>query len=391
MDCFILLPVKLLCRALVLSVPIITIGVFVASIAADAPRSLALNVTSAIAAVCFTLAYIIFFSTELLVNKAPSTSQSELSFKTLHGILRRLMRPTSINIALLHSAAIVLLITLGIRLDATDNFGGNPANLDFGLKGYGDGENVAFTQSSSTVGHFVQGVLASLLSYPAVAGLIARLFGGKSRDNLSGNVPAFLLRRPRLSLLLLCDLASACMTIYPFYSLVKRFMKYSTDFARTSHMNNATEWVVGYVVGVSLGWLVTVWLVRTFLRSAGLSKNLGENYDSKIRRVASILSVSDNDVVGNVQYGFGVASEYKELIPSKFYGIVSATSSILLVLLSMTSFLTGIFIGLTWNYQEEELVQKVNRDLTVSLALLWVIVTFLMTWFASKKWPFNFD
>lgn len=383
---------KIICRALVLSAPIIAIGVFVASVVADAPRSLALNVISAIAAVFLSLAYIIFFNTDMMVKKAPSTSQSEQTFGNLYRTLKLLMRPSAINIALMHSAAIVLLVTLGIRLDATDNFGGYPANLDFGLKGYGDGDNVAFTRSSSTVGHFVQGVLASFLSYPAVAGLIARVFGAKSRNGVSGSMPSFVFRRPRLNLLLLCDLASACMTIYPFYSLVKRFVRDSTDFARTSHMNNTTEWVLGYVVGVSLGWLVTVWLIRTFLRNAGLSKTLeNENYESKIRRVASALSVSESDVLGNVQYGFGVASEYKEVIPSNFYGIVSVISSILLVLLSMTSFLTGMFIGLTWNYQEEDLAQKVNKDVTVSFALLWVIVTFFMTWFASKKWPFNFD
>jgi len=364
----------------------------VASVAADAPRSLALNVISAITAVCLSLAYIIFFNTNAIVKKASSTSQCEQSFENLYQTLKRLMRPSPVNIALMHSSAIVLLVTLGIRLDATENFGGYPANLDFGLKGYGDGENIAFTKSSSTVGHFVQGVLASLLSYPAVAGLIARVVGGNSRRDVVGSSCAFLFRTPRISLLLLCELASACMTIYPFYSLVKRFMRDSTDFARTSHMNNTTEWVLGYIIGVSLGWLVSVWLVRTFLREAGLSKNAEhESYDSKIRRVTSILSVSALDTVGNEQYGFGVASEYRETNLSKFYWAFAVISSILLVLLSITSFLTGIFIGFTWNYQEDDITQKVDVDLTIAFALLWVIVTFFMTWFASKKWPFNFD
>jgi hypothetical protein len=233
MDCFILMPVKLICRALVLSAPIIAIGIFVASLAADTEKSIALNAISGIAAVCMSAAYIISFKTELLMKNAPSSSQSEMSFMGLYKVLQNILRPSGSNIALLHSAAIVLLITLGYRLDATDNFGGNPANLDFGLKGYGDGENIAFTKSSSTVGHFIQGVLASFPSYPAVSGLIARVFGNKSRHEIDGSSSNYLFSRPRLSILLFCELLSACMTIYPFYSLVKRFNKDSTDFERT--------------------------------------------------------------------------------------------------------------------------------------------------------------
>lgn len=386
MDFLILLPVKIICRALVFSAPIISIGVFIASVAADAPRSVALNVISGITAVCLSLAYMLLFKTEITAKNAPPpSSRSEMTYEKLFRTLQEIMRPSATNIALLHAAAIVLLIVLAVRLDATDQFGGYPANLDFGLKGYGDGENVAFTRSSSTVGHFVQGVLASFLSYPAVAGLLARVFG--SRDGTS----KFLFRQPRMSLLLFCELLSACMTIYPAYSLIKRFNKDSVDFARTSHMNNTTEWVLGYVVGVGLGWLVTIWVQRSLLTLAGLfSPRENGTPDNNIMRVVSALTVSESEVDGDAKYGFGMSSEYNEKNPTKGYRAVSVLCSTLLLLLSITSFLTGVFIGLTWNYQQEELVQKVNKEITASFALLWVIVTFFMTWFASKKWPFNF-
>jgi len=390
MDVCIIAPIGVIARAVVLAGPLLAIALFIASIAANGPRSTALICIMGITAVFLASAYILQFRTEASIKRATSPVQSEFTYKKLYDTQKGIMRPSPINISLLHSSGVVLLVSLVIRLEATDRFGGYPANLDFGLKGYGDSENIAFGPNFNfpTFGHCVQGVLASFLSYPAVAGVIARICGSRSSSYQSNATSSVLLKKPNVYVLLFCQLLSASTTIYPSYSLIKRVMKDVEEFSRTSHMNNTTEWVMGYVLGVGIGWFVTILVQKCFVQLSGLSE---QNDNGMLSQISAQLSVSESNLGGNVEYGFGKSSEYKTMAPSIVYRIVSILSTLMLALLSVASLSTAVLIGLTWNFEEEKWADKVDQDMTFVFACVWLAVTVVFTWFSLKKWPFNFQ
>jgi len=389
MDFYIIAPVSAVSRAFVLSAPLVAIAVFIASVAANEPRSIALNGIMGCTAVVLTAAYILQLKTESSIKKASTPHQSEFTYKKIYETLQSIMRPSPSSISLLHSSGLILLVTLCIRLGATDQFGGHPANLDFGIKGYGDGDNVAFTLNFASFGHCIQGALASFLSYPAVTGLVARVCGSKSEGiDHARATSSFFFKIPSVYVLLLCQLISASMTVYPSYSLIKRAMKDLEEFSRTSHMNNTTEWVLGYVLGVGVGWLVTILVQKHMLRLAGLTGSGQENDIGKLSQVSAELTVSELNFEGNVEHGFGKSSEYRTMIMPIVYFIVSIVSTLLLLLINITSLVTGLLIGLTWNVEEEAVKDKIDQDMTAVFFLVWFVVTGAFTWFASKKWPF---
>ena len=295
-----------------------------------------------------------------------------------------------INRSLLHSGSITLLIIIVVRLDATEQFGGHIANLDFGEKSNGGGDNIAFTPGWTTYGHCLQGILASLLSYPAVVGLIARIririgCGGSKRSDAGGSSNSILLTRPSVAMLLLCQLASAVMTIYPTYSLIKRLHKSYDYFAQSSHLNNTTEWILGYVLGVGIGWLVTTLVERSFLVLAGLSsRDEDGNDESKLSIVSKGLSVSESDVTGTARYGFGIASEYKESISPVVVNLVSGLCALILGIFSIGVLLTGVFTARTWNF-DEYYGYRSNDDMTAVFVAVYVIVLAAMTFFSLRK------
>jgi len=391
MDVCIIAPVSHIARAFVLSAPLVAIVVFIASIAANEPRSIALNGIMGCTAVVLTAAYIIQFKTESSIKKASSPHQLEFTHKKLYETLQNIMRPSPINISLLHSSGLILLFTLVIRLEATDQFGGYPANLDFGVKGYGDGDNIAFGVNFASFGHCVQGAIASFLSYPAVTGAIARVCGSQSTESDDRREKSsFLFKRPSVYVLLLCQLISACMTVYPSYSLIKRATRDLEEFSRTSHLNNTAEWVLGYILGVGVGWLMTILVQKRFLRLAGLAGSEDDNDNGELSQVLAVLSISESALEGNIDYGFGKSSEYKAMASSTVYSVISILSTALILLVNITSLMTGLLIGLTWNFAEVAVKDKIDLDITSVFVGVWFGVTAVFTWFASKKWPFRF-
>jgi len=99
---------------------------------------------------------------------------------------------------LIIAPSISLLILLFVRLLFIEHFSTDPAALDFGSK-YCDPDepNVSFTGESS-FGHWIQGFIAALFAYPAVSGVLARLWRDKP----------LVLVLPRAWFLLLADFAS---------------------------------------------------------------------------------------------------------------------------------------------------------------------------------------
>lgn len=378
MDSFFFLPVGIIAKGLILAGPIVSTALFITTVSSEDP-SIALVAILAVCAVSLTAAYVLQFLTRRLAKKAENPSQSELTYEKLFKILEDLLRPSVLNISLLHSSGVVLFAILAIRLDATDQFGGAPQRLDFGLKGYGDGMNIGLTNSSSTYGHVVQGIISALLASPAVSGSIARIFSSEERSAKS-----FVLRKPSMPVMSACQLVSAVLTIYPTYSLLKRLNKDADQFSRTSHMNNAAEWVLGYILGVSVGWLVTVLVQKDILKLSGV----GDSDGSKLSQVVSCLKSTESDEIdASIKYGYGKVTDYA--VSSKAYRVITYISAFFLVLLSLATLATGILTGLTWNADEVELKDKIDQDMIAKFFCIWFIITFVFSWFALKKWPLN--
>jgi len=150
---------------------------------------------------------------------------------------RLLTRPDA-GSCLLLSGGLILCVELIIRLACASSFGGHPASFDFGLKCTAAMANasscehsIAFTPEFNSFGHCVQGALSMLL-LPGVERI--------------GPQPPLLVR-----------LLSCFVAVYPVYNLIKRAARGASGFAASSFANNGTEWAVGFVLGLSVGAVVT--------------------------------------------------------------------------------------------------------------------------------------
>ena len=149
--------------------------------------------------------------------------------------------PVDIGALLIIAGGLCHTLEIVLRLCCADNFGGDVADMDFGLKcGYNggaacSGHSVAFTADFNSFGHCTQGCLV-LLFFPcveiatqwiAVSGALRRLL--------------------------------ACLVVgYPVYNIVKRIVKHSEEFAASSYASNMSEWAYGFMLGLGLGGLLTV-------------------------------------------------------------------------------------------------------------------------------------
>lgn len=385
------------CEAMVLAAPIIAFALFVAALVAPEPRSKSFVVFAAIITMTLGSAYYLRFRNAYLVQKSSD------DYKKFQRILYGVFRPSSVNLALFHPSAIILTVILLMRLEATDTFGGSVQNLDFGDKA-GGGSNIAMGKDVNTVTHCLQGFLACLLSFPAIAGILARFVtlktADKDEESEEEEQNSVLHVKPNIPALLFIELFAACTTVYPSYSAIKRFVKDGEAFAKTSHMNNVTEWCLGYFLGMGIGWFLTVLLQCRLFRLAGLNStetksvslfwNKGTNLrndDSKIQEVVDLFNIGPEH-----QYGFGCAKNYEESsmssrkVISTTIGIISKIVLALLLLLSATSLVTGILIGKTWDYPKNDAmnVQVIGQNVGI-----YVVITSVMIWFSAKKWPFN--
>ena len=310
-------------------------------------------------------------------NKQSSNNQDEenrdISSIEFFNVLENLMKPSLTNIRLLYAAGLLLILTLMIRLFSVDNFGGKPNLLDFGPKvgknGSIEDTNIAFeTLNFSTFGHFIQGCLAAFFSYPSVAGIISRIAAKMKgfvlrsesfRTASDSRYRSLLLVKPCVFTLGLIHFLSACLTGYMFYSMVKRLAYKSSSFAQTSHSNNATEWAVGFILGVSLGRLATVLLQRHLILATETQEN---------RRVF----VTEFEV-NQEEYGFGKLSEYKAVTRHTIaLRIIEILSLSILFVFAVTTFLTGLLFGLSWNYKEND--STVNAGMVTIFVFMNIIV-----------------
>ena len=281
-----------------------------------------------------------------------------------------------------------MLVLIFIRLLSIHNFGGHPANLDFGIKGGKDEANLAFTVGSETAGHFVQGLLASLLSFPAVAGLVAKmvtkgleLVGVVEMDSSSSSSSHFVLVQPNLATLCVLPALSSFLTFYQSYNLVKRMNSYD-NFSRSSYWSNGLEWAFGYVIGVALGRLVSKVVIRILLIGIGLE----DIEELKHLEVKGASRGSEHDTE-DVKYGFGKISDYTKakleefLIPMPPTLILiarafNAISIVVLLAFSISILFAAIELGNSWNMCEDD--DEVCGDGNVSTAGL--VISFLFVY-----------
>lgn len=257
-----------------------------------------------------------------------------------------------------YPACFAYIIILIIRLLAVDNFGGDPSLLDFGPKisknGPSGDTNIAFeTLTGATVGHFVQGFVAAILSYPAVSGIIAKVAAKlkwkiTSNNNVGDCSERTLLIKPCLFTLCLIELLQSCMTYYVLYSMVKR-LRY-TSFSQTSHVQNTTEWSLGMISGISVGSLASALIQRQLIVTA-------ESNESR-RGVVAALTLSPNtesNIPNKKCFVFGKSCEYEDITPNRcILRMVRLVSFANLVIFALTVFLTSLFLGLSWNYNNED-------------------------------------
>jgi hypothetical protein len=348
MDCIVIMPLGRFRKGILLAFPMILVALGVSASVASEPKSIAL------------ISMLIFSGIIMSVGMYMDYRMSERSNGSLQDLKNQLdpmMAPTFQSILFLHSTVMTLFLILLIRIEANDIFGGDPQNLNFGQK-FSSGEiseedNIAFTAEATSVGHSIQGVLCALLCYPAITGWLVR--GGKLGYSKKVGY-----------LLLLCQLASAALSIYPSYSLIKRLYKDAEVFSRTSHMNNATEWVLGYILGASLGYFLTV-VIKTHIIKMGNGMNLSLLLESF--KIPESVETLEN---GEIKYGYGKAGEFRSVLQSSIYKVLDTISIILLVSFSVTTLLTGVFIGNTW-YLQELTMSSPNYEIIGGYAIMWVL------------------
>eukprot|EP01083_Nonionella_stella_P289145 984040_1 len=360
-------------------ISVVTTGLFIATAAAKGPRNVGLIVVLAIASVAMMSALAIKYKAQRAISLRDTTSSLRLN--EINKIIEaQILRPSYANMVILHSASITLIIFLIVRLSFTDHFGGWPANLDFGPK-ISEESNLALTGDMDSVGHFIQGFLACLFSFPAINGIIAKLLvcsrsrgTGTGRDSTG---TSFWVKHPNVDILLLLQLVSACMTIYPSYNLIKRLIKDSENFSRTSYANNNTEWVLGYILAIGIGWLVSAIVQYKLLSLASLISGADEEAQLELLKVE-----------GRDNYGFGSAIEYIDESSQRYRRVASTIITIirnlLLILLSISTLLAGIFYGLTWNYNNmENLVE--DYELVIAFVAVYAAILIAMLLLCTSK------
>jgi len=171
-----------------------------------------------------------------LLNSPKHLKRREAYFETLVNDSR-----TYRTFLLLPSLSLVVILLIRLFMGARV-FLGDPVSFDFGWKyGVVDGKDaeksITYTPDINTYARLFQGVLSAFLATPAVMRGLLQLTEGRHR-----------------SLLLLLPYA---LSLYPTYSLIKRFIKARDSFAGSSFANNGYEWASGFILGLALGQLIT--------------------------------------------------------------------------------------------------------------------------------------
>lgn len=340
-------------------------------------------------------------------RRSHRSRQKFISSIRYYNTIQPLMRPSQPVTVILYSSILTFILILLVRLFSVGHFGGSPELLDFGQKvskNKTSPTNIAMEEFDfDTFAHFIQGVLTTFLTYPAVSGVLAKV---ATRVRSYFTEPKYLISekrillvKPSLFMLNFIQLLQSCMVYYPFYSMIKR-LRY-TSFAQSSHLNNCTEWVLGSILGLSLGSLVSSLVQRKLQVMTTCQGDRSDVLDALSVQVEvdAVVAETDEEInndsadnddkePGNVlhekkkqtRYIFGRASEYKGITEYPLVlKIVEVVSILNLIVFAATVVLSGVFIGLSWNYDDDD---KVNGGIAV-LYILIAISNFALFYFFS--------
>lgn len=365
----------------------VVIGFLVAALVAPPSRSLSLIIILALTASGLYTASWIQFRILNYLHKADQGEAHEdeeneggtITLNKFFEIIQIVTRPSMSTIRLFYPSSLTFIIILMIRLFSVDNFGGKPNLLDYGPKVSKGGKvsdtNIALEEFDfDTFAHLIQGVLAAFLSYPAVTGLLSKIAskiaikckaGSNDNEEDENDDQFLLLVKPSVLLLSILQLLQTCFTYYPFYSLVKR-LRYAI-FSRTSHLNNTTEWCLGCILGLTLGYLVTALVQRKLFNLAKIE----EQRDRILDRLTINQGVTGGES-NKMVYGFGKACEFERVYKYPlFLEVVDALSIANLILFSVTTLWTGLNIGLSWNYNDKN---EVSAAMIAVFAFVSVVI-----------------
>lgn len=252
------------------------------------------------------------------------------------------LRPSRFSAVLINGSGFALMILLVLRLVfGANHFNGFAPSLDFGPK-YGDPSkdaeaNIAFAWGSelSSFGHCLQGILASVLVFPAVTGTLTRLVA-TSGSEWSGRL---IFATPSVWMVVLVELLAGLMTIYPSYNFIKRLIAYPESFASSSFMNNGFEWALGFLFGISLGCLITAFTRTKFRRQ----------FPSISRHASKARKIRFREDDDERPLAYGLYSDHKDDMSPHVYWTVTAIRAIMAVMLVFSVIGAAVLTGDTWN------------------------------------------
>lgn len=298
----------------------------------------------------------------------------------LYKILQGLMRPTLFTIQMQHASVASLIIVLSIRMLHIRVFGTHPANLDYGAE-----DNVAFVHKFDSFSNVAQGSASAFFSFPAVVGVIARVFTTAVGDSL-------LLKKPNVYFIWICETIAACMTIFPSATILIAISRDYGSFSNSNHLRKLTEWLTGYVLGISGGMYFSCIVQRVIFLISGILMALENHNASAEETIAYVIDKlivskvtnsnkerAENETI--VTYGFGKSYEYGNQVIRLVEFLARWTTTLCQVLFAVSTFLTSVILGTTWYYDREE---KLSIALICILPSV-VIFTFVTIAFAVNK------
>jgi len=381
-------------------------------------------------------------------------------------IVESFLKIPQTTLMLYHGPAIFLFIILIFRLFAIHNFQTRPINLDFGPTNgilQHDG-SYQFNRSFSSIADdgtnqihilpVIQGFLSALLSFPAVTGSIARTFQlyclqctNDGDNNHTG--AATMKHKCTRRLVALLNLSYATLSIYPAYNLIRRIIpiradNYYPEFASSSYSSDSFEWIIGYVIGVVCGMLLTsivgrllvidlpsryegglVAYMKSFEVSVRQRKNREEEKEEVRLQQQKIHTqqqqrpptapppIIDTTSKREVKYAFGKLEEYSStrtdvesccsswnaFLHSIYHvdslAIINVLSILPLLMFTISTVVSGAYLGATWNLCAKDSENCINsrengtnmKDcLSYIFIILFGIVEGAYFWFARHKY-----
>lgn len=133
----------------------------------------------------------------------------------------------------IHSIYMMTSLIVYRLIYAPFHFEGNIIEINFGYKNTNlDESSIAFTSELTSVGHCVWGLCIVFL-FPW-------------------------LTEPKSWHIIVKEIFSTAVIVYPLYNLIKRSIKSIDTFALSSYFNNNAEWTYGSILGIILGFVIMI-------------------------------------------------------------------------------------------------------------------------------------